>query len=91
MVLIPEDMKVPLSRRNTNKPENVRWLVRNLPVQNSEHPSFEVTSDSIARSLKQHMKSSENMYNGVSLSPAMRRAVEDHLYGVRNGFMPPVR
>ncbi len=58
---------------------------------NSEHPSFEVTSDSIARSLKQHMKSSENMYNGVSLSPAMRRAAEDHLYGVRNGFMPPVR
>ncbi len=58
---------------------------------NSEHPSFEVTSDSIARSLKQHMKSSENMYNGVSLSPAMRRAVEDHLYGVRNGFMPPTR
>ena len=41
MVLIPEDMKVPLSRRNTNKPENVRWLVRNLPVQNSEHPSFD--------------------------------------------------
>ena len=58
---------------------------------NSEHPSFEVTSDSIARSLKQHMKSSEEMYNGVTLSPAMRRAVEDHLYGVRNGFMPPVR
>jgi hypothetical protein len=27
----------------------------------------------------------------VSLSPAMRRAAEDHLYGVRNGFMPPVR
>jgi len=41
MVLIPEDMKVPLNRRNTNKPENVRWLVRNLPVQNSEHPSFD--------------------------------------------------
>ena len=41
MVLIPEDMKVPLSRRNTNKPENVRWLVRNLPAQNSEHPSFD--------------------------------------------------
>ena len=41
MVLIPEDVKVPLSRRKTNKPENVRWLVRNLPVQNSEHPSFD--------------------------------------------------
>lgn len=48
MVLIPEDMKVPLSRRDTNKPENVRWLVRNLPVQNSAHPSF----DEVFRVLK---------------------------------------
>ena len=48
MVLIPEDMEVPLNRRDTSKPENVRWLVRNLPVQNSEHPSF----DEIFRVLK---------------------------------------
>ena len=41
MVLIPEDMDVPLSRRDTNKPENVRWLVRNLPIRNSKHPSFD--------------------------------------------------
>ena len=41
MVLIPEDMDVPLNRRDTSKPENVRWLVRNLPIRNSEHPSFD--------------------------------------------------
>jgi hypothetical protein len=41
MVLIPEDMDVPLSRRDTSKPENVRWLVRNLPIRNSKHPSFD--------------------------------------------------
>ena len=41
MVLIPEDMNVPLNRRDTSKPENVRWLVRNLPIQNSTHPSFD--------------------------------------------------
>ena len=35
MVLIPEDMDVPLNRRDTSKPENVRWLVRNLPIRNS--------------------------------------------------------
>ena len=58
---------------------------------NRAHPSFELTVDSINRSLKQHMKTSETMYNGVSLSPAMRRAAEEHLYGVRNGFMPPTR
>ena len=41
MMIIPEDMKVPLNRRNTNELENVRWLVRNLSVKNSEHPSFD--------------------------------------------------
>lgn len=58
---------------------------------NRRHPSFELTLDAIDRSLKQHMKTSEEMYNGVSLSPAMRRAAEEHLYGVRNGFMAPTR
>ena len=48
MVLIPEDMKVPLNRRDTSKAENVRWLVRNLSVKNSEHPSF----DDVFRVLK---------------------------------------
>ena len=41
MVLIPEDMEVPLNRRDTSKPENVRWLVRNLPIRNSKHPRFD--------------------------------------------------
>ena len=41
MVLIPEDMDVPLNRRDTSKPENVRWLVRNLTIRNSKHPSFD--------------------------------------------------
>jgi len=45
MVLIPEDMDVPLSRRDTNKPENIRWLMRNLSIRNSEHPSFKEVID----------------------------------------------
>ena len=48
---IPEDMKVPLNRRDLNKPENVRWLLRNLSSRNSEHPSFDkVIKDLIKRS-----------------------------------------
>jgi len=66
-------------------------LEREIQKFNSEHPSFELTTDSINSSLKQHMKSSEEMYNGMSLSPAMRRVAEDQLYGLRNGFMPPTR
>ena len=58
---------------------------------NKEHPTFELSPESIARSLKQHIKTSETMYNGISLSPAMRRVAEEHLYGVRNGFRPPTK
>jgi len=57
---------------------------------NRDHPSFEISPESINKSMDQHIKTSEEMYNGISLSPAMRRAIEDHLYGIRNGFTPPV-
>ena len=52
MVLIPEDMKVTLNRRDTSKQENVRWLVRNLPVQTRAHLSF----DDVIRLLKLMMR-----------------------------------
>ena len=46
--VIPLDMDVPNSRRNVdvcseNFGNNVRWLLRNLGVHNSEHPQFEST------------------------------------------------
>jgi|TARA_R110002020_G_scaffold132108_2_gene295163 hypothetical protein len=41
MTIIPDDMDVPLMRRDTNDPDNVMWLVRNLSVRNSQHPEFE--------------------------------------------------
>ena len=40
MVKIPDDMDVPRIRRDTNNPDNVRWLVRNLAVRNSQHLEF---------------------------------------------------
>ena len=43
MVEIPDDMDVPLMRRDTSKMENVRWLVRNLPIRNYNHSSLENT------------------------------------------------
>ena len=33
-------MDVPRIRRDTNNPDNVRWLVRNLAVRNSQHFEF---------------------------------------------------
>lgn len=33
-------MDLPIMRRDTSKPENVRWLLRNLSVKNSNNPDF---------------------------------------------------
>jgi hypothetical protein len=56
---------------------------------NINHPSFKITPDSIKRSMKQHMKTSAEMYNGVTLSPAMREILNDQLEAERNGFIAP--
>jgi hypothetical protein len=41
-ITLPVDMVIPKIRRDTTKPENVRWLLRNLGVQNQDHPRFEM-------------------------------------------------
>ena len=34
-------MDIPKMRLDVNKPENLRWLVRNIRVRNSEHPEVD--------------------------------------------------
>ena len=41
-ITLPVDMNIPKIRRDTTNPENVRWLLRNLVVQNQDHPRFEM-------------------------------------------------
>jgi len=43
---------------------------------NARHPEAEINAKSIERSLKQHAKTSSEMYNGVTLSPLYRDALE---------------
>ena len=38
-----DQMEVPDMRKDTSKASNIRWLNRNLAIQNSEHPMFETT------------------------------------------------
>ena len=38
--LVPLDMDVPELRRDTSDPANVRWLLRNLPIHNQNHPQL---------------------------------------------------
>jgi len=42
-----EQMEVPERRRDVENISNVRWLARNLAVQNKEHPMFETTQRTI--------------------------------------------
>jgi hypothetical protein len=42
-----------------------------------KHPTSAITADSIQRSMRQHMKTSATMYNGVTLSPNMRAQLLD--------------
>ena len=71
----------------TSDYETLRTVIRDINTHNRKHPSFRITPDSIRRSMKQHMKTSSEMYNGVSLSPAMRQAINSQLEAERNGFI----
>lgn len=42
-------MDVPEARRDLNKPENLRWLARNLAINNAEHPDLSTALDEIRR------------------------------------------
>jgi hypothetical protein len=72
-----------------NDYEKAREVLKEINKYNRNHPSFAITQDSIDRSMKQHMKTSTEMYNGVTLSPAMRRILDDQLEAERNGFIAP--
>jgi hypothetical protein len=62
-------------------------ILQDILEYNRKHPTFRITPDSIRRSMKQHMKTSAEMYNGVTLSPAMRQALRSHSEAERNGFI----
>ena len=42
-----ETMEVPELRRDTSKPFNVRWLSRNLRIENQNHPMLETATEMV--------------------------------------------
>ena len=44
---------------------------------NKRHPKFAISADAMRRSIKQHVRQSATMHNGVSLSPKMRAYMRD--------------
>lgn len=48
-MLLPQDMDIPAMRRDIQDVNNIRWLLRNLPIQNREHPLFKETMKSLMK------------------------------------------
>lgn len=42
-----QTMDIPETRRDTTKPENLRWLARNLAINNAGHPDLSTALDKI--------------------------------------------
>ena len=67
--------------RDHHRKREVRQEMREF---NRKHPSFRVEWEDIERSMKQHARTTKDMQDGLSLSPAMRKALRSHR---DNGFL----
>ncbi len=47
-----EDFDVPSERRDTSRPENLRWLVRNIGIANGQHINLEQAKRLIRQELR---------------------------------------
>jgi len=54
-----------------------RNLMGRIREFNRRHPTARIDGDSFNRSMRQHMETSATMYNGITISPNMRRALEE--------------
>jgi len=46
---------------------------------NKRHPDVAISADTIKRSMKQHMRTSATMMNGVTISKSMRSVIQAHM------------
>lgn len=53
---------------------------------NRRHPTAAITPATIDRSMQQHMRTSAEMYNGISISASMRAAITSSLAEWQRGF-----
>lgn len=54
-----------------------RQAMQKIRDFNKRHPTARVGLESLLRSMRQHMETSATMYNGITISPNMRRALEE--------------
>jgi hypothetical protein len=51
-----QTMNVPKARQDTTNLSNLRWLNRNLAIENKENPMFETAKELVVWLLKNHEK-----------------------------------
>jgi hypothetical protein len=54
-------------------------VLEEIVEYNRKHPTYPITPESIKRSAAQHMKTSAEMHNGISISRGMRMELQQHL------------
>jgi hypothetical protein len=54
-----------------------RQAMQKIRDFNKRHPTARIGLESLLRSMRQHMETSATMYNGITISPNMRRALEE--------------
>jgi len=61
-------------------------VMKKIRAFNNRHRTARIDGDSLRRSMRQHMETSATMYNGVTLSPNMRRVLEESRNEWDQGF-----
>ena len=59
----------------TGDREGIKSITDEMRAFNKKHSSVSITPETIKRSMAQHMKTSAEMYNGVTLSPKLRNSL----------------
>tara|TARA_Y100000766_G_C18814326_1_gene559657 strand:- start:78 stop:332 length:255 start_codon:yes stop_codon:yes gene_type:complete len=56
---LTDDINAPTSRRDLNRIENVAWCIRNLAINNADHPMLKPTLEHLKRMISAHRKIQE--------------------------------
>ena len=52
--------KIPILNRDLSSARNVNWLLRNLPIQNKEHPKLNEAMDKLTKLAKNEIHNISN-------------------------------
>ena len=72
--------------QRTGDVSRINDTIEEMTKFNKKHPVAALTAKEINRSMKAHIKSSNNMHNGVTISPLMKLAMERSRLDYTQGF-----